>query len=196
MPSGKSTVATYLSASRHLNCIDMDSRIYGSYLQLYSRERHPATRTWFDQDNQLQWALSLSWEEFEQLNQATTAEILDLFAQETPPRGNKSVLVDGGISHPALLAQVVDPARIICLRRPQKACSRSWEEDENRAQMKQIILSLADGQQAWKKFLHFDTMLSRTIAEQCTRSAITILDIEEDESIAVTAQRVAAHFSL
>lgn len=141
------TAACKCLASRGIAICDMDSRIFGDYVEKYSETGHPASCAWLKRTDAMQWALSLSWEEFYRLNEATNVEILDLFAEEVQAsEETRPLVVDGGLSHPCLLAQVLPLANVLCLQRNEEARSATWESDENKLQMKNMVLSLPNGQ--------------------------------------------------
>ncbi len=106
--SGKSTLCRNLSAAYDIPVYDMDAQIFGGYQGRYTPERHPASLAWFGADDPLAWALALSLDDWYHLNRATHAEYLDLLADDLlagDPSG--ALLIDGGITNPALLAQVM-----------------------------------------------------------------------------------------
>ena len=122
--TGKTSVCARL-AKAGITVLDMDSCIYGSYLEKYSQARHPASCAWLKRMDAMQWALSLSWEEFCDLNEATNAEILDLFAEEVHAGARTfPLVVDGGLCHPRLLSQVLPLGNVLCLQREEEARGR------------------------------------------------------------------------
>ena len=132
--SGKSTACRAISAQRSLALYDMDEHSFGAYMGRYTWERHPASKRWFSADNPLEWALSLSWNEFNELYRAVNIECLDLFAEELrngPPAG--PLLVDGGITHPSVLAHLLPPERIFCIGIDSEASAHCWNHDPARA---------------------------------------------------------------
>ena len=110
--TGKSAVAGAISDRTLLQVVDMDVRIYDRFTPAYRIERHPASKTRFGAENPLNWALSLSWDEFDALNRATDAEVLDLLADEVASEAREhGLIIDGGFTHPSLLARVVPASR-------------------------------------------------------------------------------------
>lgn len=195
--SGKTTLGAHLSKKKGISVYDMDAHIFGKYMPRYSRQNHPASREWFDQPNSLQWILSLSWEEFDALNAATNVEYLHLFSQDVCQMdADLSLIVDGGIAHPALLAQVLDPAQLVCLKRTASENLRAWETDENRADMKQSILALPDGETAWRKFLHFDQCLTETLLRECRENHIKIVGLDPGTLVSELASLVLRYWHL
>lgn len=189
--TGKTTVCNRLASLRDIATCDMDARIFGSYLDQYSPSKHPASCEWLTREDALRWALSLSWQEFHRLNEATNVEILDLFAQEiTKASADRPLLVDGGLSHPYLLAQVLPTENIVCIRRQEKARADTWNTDDGKLQMKTMVLALPDGANLWNTFLHFDTMITKTLHDECLQAGIRVLSIENDQSIAELARLV------
>lgn len=195
--SGKSTLSAYLSKKKGISSYDMDAHIFGEYMPRYSRRDHPASREWFDQPNPLEWILSLSWEEFDSLNAATNIEYLDLFAQDIfQMDADRSLIVDGGIAHPALLARVLDPTQLVCLKRTASENRRAWEMDENRAEMKRSVLALPDGEAAWRKFLCFDQCLTETLLRECEESHIRIVALDSTVPVPEIAGLVLRYWRL
>jgi uridine kinase len=76
--SGKTTVSQALSAKMGIPVYDMDAHIYGTYHNRFTPERHPVNTAWSSAPDGLAWLLDLSWEEFNQFNQAAVPEYLDL----------------------------------------------------------------------------------------------------------------------
>lgn len=186
--TGKTTLCKQLATSQNIAVCDMDARIFGSYLDRYLPSKHPASCEWLKRADALRWALSLSWEEFNDLNEATNVEVLDLFSQEimAAPAG-QPLLVDGGLSHPHLLAQVLPIGNMICIQRREDIRVGTWHSDENKLQMKAMILALRDGNNLWKTFLHFDAMITKTLHEECLRTGIRIVSIDNGQSVSETA---------
>ena len=191
--SGKSSIAGHLSARRGIPLYDMDAKIFDGYLTRYRPDRHPATAEWFGQPDGLAWALSLSWEEFDALNWATNAEYLDLLAEDVAAAEPASpLLIDGGMSHPALVARVIANERIVCLKRPREASVRAWEGDPGRTDMKEAILALPGGSEMWAKFLRFDQLLTETLLSECEECCIPIVDVDDRRSLEENAAAAAA----
>ncbi|MGE5261892.1 MAG: AAA family ATPase [Acidobacteriota bacterium] len=195
--SGKTTLSAHLSKKKGISVYDMDAHIFSEYMPRYSRRDHPASRAWFDQPNPLEWILSLSWEEFDALNAATNIEYLDLFAQDICQMdADRTLIVDGGIAHPALLARVLDPTQLVCLKRDASENQRSWEVDENRADMKQSVLALPDGETAWRKFLCFDQCLTETLLKECQETLIKIVAVDSTVPFSEIADLVLRYWRL
>ncbi|MFO8148866.1 MAG: hypothetical protein R6T93_01085 [Trueperaceae bacterium] len=174
--SGKSSVCRTISRWTGVPVFDMDEHIYGRYMSRYSPSRHPASSAWFKRRDGLAWVLSLPWEAFDDLNRATNAEFLDLVARDVSERyGDRPVLVDGGITHPSVLAAVVDPARIACLAVDDAESRRIWEEDEARSGMRRAVEGLPGGAERWATFLTFDERMSATIEREAREQGIVVL---------------------
>lgn len=182
--TGKTTVCKCLAASHNVAICDMDARMFGDYVGKYTETAHPASCAWLRRADALQWALSLSWDEFNRLNEATNVEILDLFSQEVQASTEtKPLVVDGGLSHPYLLAQVLPVGNILCIQRDEAARAGTWQRDENKLQMKSVIQALPDGQQLWRTFLHFDKMITKTLEDQCREAGIHIVRTREERNV-------------
>jgi hypothetical protein len=186
--TGKTTVCNCL-ALKGMTVCDMDARIFGDYLGKYTEARHPASCAWLKREDALHWALSLSWEEFNCLNEATNVEILDLFASEVQASTeSRPIVVDGGLSHPYLLAQVMPSANVLCLLREENMRAGDWEIDEKKRQMKDMIMALPEGLNLWEKFLHFDKMISKTMADQCRQAGIRFARTLEGQPMSEVAE--------
>jgi hypothetical protein len=193
--AGKTTVCQTISAERPFNLYDMDEHIFGSYMGLYSWERHPASKSWFSAKNSLEWILSLSSEEFDNLNRAANGEYLDLFAEEISNSPAQSpLLVDGGITHPSILAQAIPPERIFCIEVTPEESARAWNNDPGRASMKSAILDLANPQAAWQKFLDFDRLITETIVIESREAGVFVYRRDEHTSVSSLEGIILDHF--
>ncbi len=174
--SGKSTVCQIISRRTGVPVYDMDEHVYGRYMSRYSASRHPASTAWFKRGDGLRWVLSLSWETFDGLNRATSAEFLDLVAGDVAERyGDRPLLVDGGITHPSVLAAAVDPSRIACLAVDEAESRRIWEQDEARAGMRRAVERLPGVVDGWARFLTFNERMSATIEREAREQGIVVL---------------------
>ena len=190
--SGKTTICQALSAKFNIPVYDMDAHIYGAYHGRFTQEHHPVNKAWSTSQNGLAWILKLSWDEFNRFNQAALPEYLNLLAEDldaTPP--NTSLLIDGGICNPALIAQVIPAHQIVCLARPERPSAEIWEETSERNAMKEMIYQLPNPEEAWHKFLDFDGRITRTILKECQENNISICLRSETESVNKFAERVA-----
>jgi len=195
--SGKSTICQFISEKKGIPVFDMDAHIYDSWLGAYRLERHPACSAYFSAANPLAWALSLSWEEFNALNMATDAEYLDLLSDDLGSLpDSQSLLVDGGFSHPALLAQVVPPWRIYCLEATEEMSVNAWENSETRTEMKGWVHELPDPETMWRKFLDFDRWMSQTIRKECKENSIETFMRNERTPVEGLAIRISQYFGL
>ncbi len=173
--SGKSSVCQTISRWTGVPVYDMDEHVYGHYTSRYSLSRHPASSAWFKRRDGLAWVLSLPHKAFDDLNRATNAEFLDLAARDLAERyGEGPVLVDGGITHPSVLAAAVDPARIACLAVDDAESRRIWEEDEARSGMRQAVERLPGGRERWATFLTFNERMSATIEREAREQGVAV----------------------
>ena len=190
--SGKTTICETLSAKFDIPVYDMDAHIYGTYHSRFTQKRHPINRAWSTARDGLAWLLDMSWDEFDSFNQAALPEYLDLLAEELEAtKPNASVLIDGGICNPALLAQVIPTHQIICLAIPEQSSAEIWEETDERKSMKKAVYQLAKPEEAWRKFLEFDDLITRTILKECQENDISICPRGETETVDEFAERVA-----
>ena len=190
--SGKTTICQALSARFDIPLYDMDAHIYGAYHSRFTHKRHPVNRAWSTARDGLAWLLEMSWDEFDSFNQAALPEYLDLLVEDldaTQP--NASVLIDGGICNPALIAQVISTPQIVCLAIPGRSSAEIWNETDERNSMKEAIDQLAKPEEAWRKFLEFDERITHTILKECQEKNISVCPRGETESVDEFAERVA-----
>jgi hypothetical protein len=125
--------------------------------------------------------LGLSEEEFQDFNRACTAEYMDLISDDLAEIGlDKGMLVDGGVSSAAVLAQVVPANRVVCLKTSEAMSIKTWEESADRRFMKEMVFRLPDPENAWKKFLRLDSLMTRTMVEECEASGIWVFARDQD----------------
>ena len=179
--SGKSTVSRGLSARTGISVYDMDEAVFGRFR--FDPVRHPATTAWFTADNPLRWMLSLPWPEFDALYRAANAEMLDLLADDLNCRRDAPLLIDGGITHPALLVQTLLPSRIICLEAPAGFATQEWETAAGRAPMKDEILAMPDGEALWQRFLDYDRRMTATIGRESREAGILVVNRSEGRAV-------------
>jgi len=190
--SGKTTICRALSARFDIPLYDMDAHIYGAYHSRFTQERHPVNRAWSTASDGLAWLLDMSWDEFDSFNQAALPEYLDLLVEDldaTQP--NASVLIDGGICNPALIAQVLSTRQIVCLTTPGPLSAEIWNETGERSSMKEAIYQLPKPEEAWCKFLKFDERITHTILKECQENNISVCPRGETESVDEFAESVA-----
>ena len=174
--SGKSTICRAISARLGLTVYDMDEHIFGLYMGRYSWQRHPASKSWFSAENSLEWAVGLPLDEFDSLNRAANIEYLDLFAEDMASRApDTPLLVDGGITHPSILAQALPGERILCLGLKPEQSALAWNTDPDRQPMKQMVLDLKSETATWEKFLAQDRQITETIQRESQAAGITIV---------------------
>ncbi|MEA1978128.1 MAG: hypothetical protein U9N80_09545 [Chloroflexota bacterium] len=190
--SGKTTICQALSAKFELPVYDMDAHIYGAYHGRFTQERHPVNSAWSSTQDGLAWLLDMSWDAFDNFNQAALPEYLDLLTEDlkaaTP---NASVLIDGGICNPAILAQAISTHQVVCLAMPERSSAEIWNETDERKAMKEAIYQLPKPEEAWRKFLEFDDLITRTILKECQENDIVLCLRGEAESVDEFAERVA-----
>ncbi len=189
--SGKSTICQVLSVRFSVPVYDMDAHIYGAYHGRFTAEHHPVNRAWSSARDGLAWLLGMSWEEFNNFNQAALPEYLDLLAEDLADIDlNAHILIDGGISTPALLARVIPPRQMVCLAVPEQSSVTVWDQPE-RSSMKEAIYQLPKPDEAWRTFLEFDERITQSILKECQEHDIPICWRSEAETVAELAERVA-----
>jgi hypothetical protein len=190
--SGKTTICRTLSAQFNIPVYDMDEHIYGTYHSRFTQERHPVNRTWSMAQDGLAWLLDMSWAEFDSFNQAALPEYLDLLTEDIAAiEPNASILIDGGICNPALIAQAISPRQIVCLARPERSSAETWQETDERNSMKEIVCQLPKPEEAWCRFLEFDHLITQTILKECRDNQISVCLRNEAESVDEFAEKVA-----
>lgn len=190
--AGKTTICRALAARYTMSLYDMDAHIYGAYHQRFTPERYPVNHAWSSAPDALAWLLELSWEEFDAFNQAALPEYLDLLAEDLGSvEMHASMVIDGGLANPGLLAQVIPPQQIVCLAAPNRSSAEVWDESGERAAMKEAVWQLANPQAAWDKFLHFDEQITRTILKECHEHHIAVCSRRGGETLDAVAECVA-----
>lgn len=195
--TGKSTVARAICRTGNATLYDMDEQAFGHYMSRYRMERHPASKTWFSAENPLAWSLSLSWETFDALYKTANSEYLDLMADDLARSEREyPLLVDGGITHPSILAQAIPPENIVCIEMPETERVRIWETSQERAEMREWIHQLPDPDRMWRKFLLFDKNITHTIGLESRENHIRRSFRDGECSINELAGEVAKGFGL
>lgn len=195
--AGKSTVCQAISAEYGFPIYDMDAHVFGDYPRRCTEERHPAISTWFTEPNSFAWLLGLPWDESADFNRAANAEFLDLLADDLVDTAtDNGMLVDGWITNPALLVQVVPVTQIVCLETAASMSTRDWEENADRRFMKEMVSQLPDPEDAWKRFLRTDGLMTRTILDECKESDVRIFIRDEHTSVSALADQIASFFGL
>lgn len=173
--SGKTTVCRAISERTGVPVYDMDAHVYGAYMGRYSPSRHPASCAWFRRPDALHWALTLSWNEFRSLSAAVDAEVLDLLSDDLGGRdGPAPVLIDGGITHPSVLAAAVRPEQIACLAIADSESRLIWETHPSRRDMRMAVQGTPGGQRAWTTFLEFNRRIGETAEEEAHQAGIQV----------------------
>jgi hypothetical protein len=195
--TGKSTLSRALETDRRIQRYDLDACIYGDFIPRYRPDRHPASTTYFSASNPFAWALSLAPAVFDSLNRAVNAEYLDLLAEDLEHRELRgSLLIDGGITHPSVLAEVVPTRQICCLEIDDNQRLACWMESPERAEMRSWIQDLHDPVGKWAHFLSLDRMISDTIVKESREAGIAILQRKPGETVAALAGRIVLCFDL
>jgi len=192
--SGKTTVCSILSKRYVLPVYDMDAHIYGSYHARFTQDRHPVNSAWSSSENGLAWLLGMSWDEFNSFNQAALPEYLDLLAEDlTGSSPGSPLLIDGGISNPGVIAQVIPTRQIICLSAPLDV--NIWESAD-RESMKDAIYQLPNPEEAWLKFLDFDKQITCAIEKECRENNISMCRMNSNAPAGDLAVEVARMIGL
>jgi hypothetical protein len=145
----------------------------------------------------LAWQLDLSLEAFDAYNRTATVEYLELFTQDaTIQTVQNPILVDGGITHPSLLMQIIPKENIVCVDANHATCVNEWETSATRAEMKQWVFNLPDPHKKWEKFLDCDALITRTIVEECEANGIKYWMRDESTTVEALSHKIAIYFGL
>jgi hypothetical protein len=175
----------------------MDAHAFGYYMDRYQPARHPASLAWFTAPDPFAWIMSLSWPAFNNLYRAANAEILDLLADDLADRDPAlPLLIDGGITHPSVLAQAFAPRRVACLATTDADRVDCWESAPEREEMRAWIRALPDPEAMWAKFLSHDERMTRIILDECGAHDIRIFSRTERTPIAALAERVVTYLGM
>lgn len=195
--AGKSTICRAIAERTGLRVYDMDAHIYGSYGPRYDPERHPANSRWLAAENPLAWMLGLDPAALDAFGQATTAEYLDLLAADLRDESpEEPLLIDGGITHPALIAQALDPQQIVCLIIADEERVRAWETAEERAMMRDWIRALPEPELMWRRFLAQDAQIAATLERESRQVQSAIIERQPSDSVDDLAAQVLARLGL
>ncbi|MDM8527998.1 hypothetical protein QUF58_07260 [Anaerolineales bacterium HSG24] len=193
--SGKSTICRMIAKATNILLYNMDDHIFGTYMPRYTENRHPASKAWFSAKTGLDWILSLSVSNFESLNRAANAEYLDLFAQDIKQYSpEKRLLVDGGISYPAILAQTFPVEHVVCLYIPPHESRIIWETVIERKPMQEMILGLPDGDKKWDRFLCYDKHITESCLNESQAENIRVFSRDKQLSAQQLCQNVLDYF--
>ena len=190
--SGKTTICQALASQYNIPVYDMDAHIYGAYYGRFSPTKHPVNTAWATAPNGLGWLLDMSWDEFNNFNQAAFPEYADLLAEDLASNDpDATLLIDGGICNPTLVTQLIPPTQIICLTNPSQTSAEIWETNEERLAMKEFVYQLPNPAAAWQKFLEFDAKITQTILQECQTSNIPILTRKPTDTVTDIVQQIA-----
>lgn len=195
--AGKSTLCRAIAERVGIAVYDMDEHIYGAYFPRYTAQRHPATTAWLSAENPLAWALELSQDAFDAFNRTATAEYLDLLAEDLaawPPA--QAILIDGGITHPSLAAQVLAPRQMVCLTTTDAERVHLWTTADERAEMRRWIGTLPEPDRLWRQFLAHDATISAVMERESRAYGIAVIARQPHDSVAALADRVAQHLGV
>lgn len=194
--SGKTTICKALAEQHSLPFYDMDAHIYGAYHKRFEEMRHPVNTAWHNAENGMAWLLNMDWEEFDNFHRAALPEYLDLLVEDIEKRDkNETMLIDGGVWHPALLAKAFPSEQMVCLATFESS-QDVWEGNPERYAMKDIFGSFPDPEASWHKFLDFDTRITTTIAEEAQLAGTTLLQRTKTDSVESLALAVSKTLGL
>ncbi len=194
--SGKTTICQTLSGQFDMPIYDMDAHIYGTYHERFTDEKHPVNKAWAKAENGMAWLLDMSWDTFNNFHQAALPEYLDLLTEDLASiNPNDGLLIDGGIWHPALLAQVLPLQQIICLT-TEESSVEIWEGNSERYAMREMFDHFHEPEVRWRKFLEFDTKITETVYEEARENKINVAARGKTENIATFSKSIARQLGL
>ncbi len=195
--AGKSTICRAIAERNGVAVYDMDEHIYGTYIPRYVPQRHPANTAWLSAENPLAWALELTPDAYNTVNRATTAEYLDLLADDLATWSPvQPVLIDGGITHPSLAAQVLAPSHMVCLTTTDEERVRLWETDAARAEMRDWISALPQPERMWQQFLAHDAMISSVMEHESRACGIAVFARRPHDSVDALAGQIVTYLGI
>ena len=195
--TGKTTVCAGLAERTGIDVLDMDARIYGSWHGRFDAVRHPANHAWSVAPDPLAWQLALEPEAYLAWQAASTAEALDLLAEELRDVDpDRPLLIDGGFGSVGVLARVASPDRIACLSLSPVDQAGVWSATEDRRAFLEIVALVPGVDDPVGRFLALDRALSARMVADAHAARIRVVERAFGESIGVTANAVGRHLRL
>jgi hypothetical protein len=194
--AGKSTGARALAAEVGGEVVDVDGRLYGDYFSRYDPASTPALHKQFHNPNPLAWALSLPWPDYNAHTRQADGELLELLLAELDQVPQRPLIIDGGFSHPAILAAQIPAHQIVCLTIPDALRVQIWEKAPDRQEMRDWIGALPDPTRKWRTFLQFDQQIDRQMRREAQEAGIPILQRTEETTVQALTTQVRALFHL
>jgi len=174
--TGKSTLSGALSESLGFSLIDMDARIYGTWLSVYSADTFPENYQWIQQPNALEWALQQSDEEYLSYCNRVSLEYFQLLKIELSRLYNQAgSIVDGGFSSLMPWVSHLDQANVVCLDVDRDVAVSEWNTDPDRVVFKQEIQALPSGEKKWIRFLELDALITSQLVVQANASGVPVI---------------------
>ena len=194
--TGKSSVCAEIGRTRGLEVLDMDARMYGSWFGRFDPGRHPASHAWSAAPDPLAWQLALDPDAFAAFHAATTAEALDLLAEDLERDDSlagdpaRPILVDGGFGRPIVLAEVVPPAHVVCLALPERLQGDVWTASPERRAFLDAVAAAPIAGDPVASFLALDRRLHAVMAGDARTAGIPLLERDETTDVADLAAQV------
>jgi len=195
--TGKSTLATALREYLGLHLIDMDERIYGTWVPLYSAESYPENHHWIHQVNPLEWALGLSDDAYSEHCKKVSGEYFQLLEIELGCRDNQeATIIDGGFNSLVPWIQEIQPGNVICLDIERELAITEWNSHPNRAGFKREIIALSEGEEKWKRFLELDALISSQLVQQANALEIPVISARRADNLGTLVEQLVERWRL
>lgn len=195
--TGKSTLASAICESMGYKLIDMDARIYGTWLSVYRADRYPENYRWIQQSNALEWALQQSDEEYLRHCERVSQEYFRLLVIELDHVKNpQRHIVDGGFSSLTAWVGDIEHRNIICLDVDRDLAVSEWNVHPKRVEFKHEILALPRGEKKWIRFLELDALISSQLVKQANIYGVPVIHARQVESVETLVGQVVELWAL
>ncbi|TFH31783.1 MAG: hypothetical protein E4G99_13565 [Anaerolineales bacterium] len=174
--TGKTTLATALCDLTGHQLIDMDARIYGTWMPMYSAEKYPGNHAWIQQSNALEWALQQTDEAYIHHCEKTSREYYQLLAIELESQDRRrTTIVDGGFSSLVPWIGDIQQSNAICLDVSRDLAVSEWNSHPDRVSFKHEILALPNGEKKWQRFLELDALITCQLVDQAQTLGLPVI---------------------
>lgn len=173
---GKSALCHAISNTWGFQVYDIDSHILGDFMLKSTVDRHPYFKQWMSADDPFAWLLALEDAEYLSFQAALTVEYLDLLTEDLRKiNPEMPIIIDGGLSHPALLKGYFPLEHMVCLTLSDLRRPHMWDDHQNRQLITDLLRTKPRHESLLRKFLHFEDLLSHHIQGECLTHHIRTL---------------------